>query len=208
MRVLILDNYDSFTYNLVQIIRDLPGLVPVVKRNRSISVDEAATFEAIVLSPGPGLPEEAGIMPELITRLAPHLPILGICLGHQAIAQSFGAKLLNMNRPHHGIATRITIQPPASILFEDLPEQMQVGRYHSWVVDPASVPDCLRITALDDQGEIMALEHKHLPVYGLQFHPESILTHDGERMVQAFFNRINIPESAKQKTNDHASTAG
>ncbi len=208
MRVLILDNYDSFTYNLVQIIRDLPGLVPVVKRNRAITVEEASTFDAIVLSPGPGLPEEAGIMPELITRLAPKLPILGVCLGHQAIAQSFGAKLQNMNRPHHGVATRMTIQLPSSVLFQDLPEQIEVGRYHSWVVDPATVPDCLRVTALDDQGEIMALEHKYYPVYGLQFHPESILTPDGETMVHTFFNRITAPEFTVHQTTDHASTTG
>ena len=121
MRVLILDNYDSFTYNLVQIIRDTPGLIPVVKRNKSITVEEAERFDAIVLSPGPGLPEEAGIMPELINRLALHVPILGICLGHQAIAQSFGAQLQNMNRPHHGVATSMTIQQPASILYNHLP---------------------------------------------------------------------------------------
>lgn len=208
MRVLILDNYDSFTYNLVQIIRDTPGLIPVVKRNKSINVEEAERFDAIVLSPGPGLPEEAGIMPELINRLAPYVPILGICLGHQAIAQSFGAQLQNMNRPHHGVATSMTVQQPASILFQDLPDQVVVGRYHSWVVDPFTVPDCLRVTALDDHGEIMALEHKTYPVFGLQFHPESILTPMGETMVHAFFNRISNLDFTLNKPSGHASITG
>lgn len=208
MRVLILDNYDSFTYNLVQLIRDIPGLEPTVRRNRAIQVDEAALFDAIVLSPGPGLPSEAGIMPELISRLAGQVPLLGVCLGHQAIAEAYGATLRNMTRPRHGVATRMTVLQPASPLFDGLPPSVEIGRYHSWVVEPGSMPDCLCATAMDDQGDIMALEHREYPVFGVQFHPESILTPTGDQMIRNFFQTITGSLVNRTNQTDHAPTVG
>ena len=208
MRVLILDNYDSFTYNLVQLIRDIPGLEPTVRRNRAIQVEEAALFDAIVLSPGPGLPSEAGIMPELISSLAGQVPLLGVCLGHQAIAEAYGATLRNMTRPRHGVSTPMTVLQPASPLFDGLPPTIEIGRYHSWVVEPGSMPECLRTTAMDDQGDIMALEHLEYPVFGVQFHPESILTPTGDQMIRNFFQTISGSLANRTNQTDHAQTLG
>ena len=187
MNLLVLDNYDSFTFNLVQYIQEILGRDVDVYRNDALTLDEVDRYDAVVLSPGPGIPEEAGIMPELIRRYAPTKAILGVCLGHQAIGEAFGAKLLNLSEVYHGIETPIRVTDPAEPLFRDLPATFQAGRYHSWVVRRDSLPDSLRITALDDQGQIMAFRHGSYNLRGVQFHPESIMTEHGRKMLENWF---------------------
>ncbi len=182
MTILLLDNYDSFTYNVAHLIRECGGAVEVV-RNDKITLDEAQKYDKIVLSPGPGIPEEAGIMPALIKRYAAEKPILGVCLGHQAIGEAFGGQLQNLPRVVHGVATKAHVITP-DILFQGLPEAFSVGRYHSWVVDAEGFPDELEVTATDADGQIMALRHREYNVRGVQFHPESVLTEHGARMMQ------------------------
>lgn len=186
MKVLVLDNYDSFTYNLVQYIQEILGQDIDVRRNDAISLDEVDAYELIVLSPGPGLPGEAGIMPELIRRYAPTKRILGVCLGHQAIGEAFGARLDNLSEVFHGIETPIQLTEVSDVLFEGLPREFTVGRYHSWVVSKDSIPDELLVTAVDDTGEVMAMRHRSYEVSGVQFHPESILTPLGRQMLENF----------------------
>ena len=184
MTILLLDNYDSFTYNVAHLIRECGYAVEVI-RNDKITLDEAAQYDKIVLAPGPGIPEEAGIMPELIKRYAAEKPILGVCLGHQAIGEAFGARLQNLPRVVHGVATKAHVTKPATdVLFQGLPEEFAVGRYHSWVVDAHGFPAELEITATDDDGQIMALRHRSHNVRGVQFHPESVLTEHGARMMK------------------------
>ncbi len=183
MNLLVLDNYDSFTYNLVQYLEDLLDGAVTVRRNDAIGPEEAARFDAIVLSPGPGLPAEAGIMPELIRALAGRRPILGVCLGHQAIAEAFGGSLINLKEVYHGKETDIHICVADEPLFEGLPDPFRAGRYHSWVVDGATLPEVLEVTATDAAGRIMALRHRTLPLHGVQFHPESIMTPHGKQML-------------------------
>ncbi|KGE86079.1 MAG: anthranilate synthase component II [Phaeodactylibacter xiamenensis] len=194
MNILVLDNYDSFTFNLVQYIQELLEQEVTVRRNDAISLEEVDDFDAIVLSPGPGLPAEAGIMPELIQRYAPTKPILGVCLGHQAIGEAFGADLLNLEEVYHGIETPITRVVVDAPLFLGLPDEFQAGRYHSWVVKKDSLPPELEITAVDDQGEIMAMRHRDYNVRGMQFHPESIMTPEGKQMLANFFKYCVTPE--------------
>ncbi len=179
MRLLVIDNYDSFTYNLVHLIGKVCNDTITVIENDKISVSEAGLYDRIILSPGPGLPHEAGIMPELINTYKTIKPILGVCLGHQAIAESFGAKLKNLDKVFHGVATPIHLieEDP---LFADCPRSFQAGRYHSWVVDGRTIPSELIVTALDQHQEVMAFKHRTLPVHGIQFHPESILSEHGE----------------------------
>ena len=174
MKLLILDNYDSFTYNIVHAVREL-GVEPAVCRNDKITLDEVDNFDKIIISPGPGIPSEAGILPQLLERYAGSKPILGVCLGHQAIGECFGAKLRNLPEVYHGIKSQISITVP-DYIFAGLPDRIDVGRYHSWVVDKNNLPDCLEVTAVSDDGEIMAMRHRTLDVRGVQFHPESILT--------------------------------
>lgn len=174
MKLLILDNYDSFTYNIVHAVREL-GVEPAVRRNDKITLDEVDNFDKIIISPGPGIPSEAGILPQLLERYAGSKPILGVCLGHQAIGECFGAKLRNLPEVYHGIKSQISITVP-DYIFAGLPDRIDVGRYHSWVVDKNNLPDCLEVTAVSDDGEIMAMRHRTLDVRGVQFHPESILT--------------------------------
>lgn len=174
MKLLILDNYDSFTYNIVHAVREL-GVEPAVCRNDKITLDEVDDFDKIIISPGPGIPSEAGILPQLLERYAGRKPILGVCLGHQAIGECFGAKLRNLPEVYHGIKSQISITVP-DYIFAGLPDRIDVGRYHSWVVDSNNLPDCLEVTAVSDDGEIMAMRHRTLDVRGVQFHPESILT--------------------------------
>lgn len=194
MNILVLDNYDSFTFNLVQYIQELLEQEVTVCRNDAISLEEVDDFDAIVLSPGPGLPAEAGIMPKLIQRYAPTKPILGVCLGHQAIGEAFGADLLNLEEVYHGIETPITRVVADAPLFLGLPDQFQAGRYHSWVVKKDSLPPELEITAVDDRGEIMAMRHREYYVRGMQFHPESIMTPEGKQMLSNFFKYCVNPE--------------
>lgn len=183
MKILLLDNYDSFTYNIAHYLRELTGDdIPVI-RNDQIRLEEVDAFDAIVLSPGPGLPAQAGIMPEVLKRYSPYKKILGICLGMQAIGEASGGTLFNLPSVFHGVATTATILCPDEVLFKGLPEKIRVGRYHSWVVDEKNLPAVLEITAVDDSGSIMALRHKQFDVRGVQFHPESVLTPDGKAMI-------------------------
>lgn len=181
-KCVIIDNYDSFTYNLVHLIKELGADVTVV-RNNQFSLEELAAFDRIVLSPGPGIPSEAGQLLDVIRRYAGVKPILGVCLGHQAIGEVFGAKLVNLSDVFHGVTTeaRQLVDTP---LFAGLPEHFPVGRYHSWVVAKTSFPDCLEMIAESNEGMIMALRHRTHNVYGIQFHPESVLTPDGKRIME------------------------
>jgi anthranilate synthase component II len=183
MKLLVLDNYDSFTYNLVHLVEKLSEAKISVVRNDKISIEEIANFDKIILSPGPGLPKDAGIMPQLLRTYSDKRSILGVCLGMQAIAENFGGTLKNLDTVYHGIATGINITDQ-NTLFKDCPAQFKVGRYHSWVADPNTLPKELRVTALDDQQNIMALEHKTFDVKGVQFHPESILSEFGELIIR------------------------
>jgi anthranilate synthase component II len=185
-KVCILDNYDSFTYNLVQLVREQAGIEPAVYRNDKLKIDELDDCEYLILSPGPGLPSEAGLMPELLKRLAPTKKILGICLGHQCIAEVFGGSLINMEKVQHGkgLNTEIVNQDQ---IFKDLNQNFISARYHSWCVNRDTLPDCLEVTAIDNFGTIMGLKHKSLSVRGLQFHPESVLTEAGSQIIKNWF---------------------
>jgi len=188
MKILVLDNYDSFVYNLVHYLREM-GHEPEVYRNDKITLAEVARFDRILLSPGPGVPSEAGIMPELIAAYAPTKSILGVCLGHQAIGEAFGARLENMTDVLHGIATKTFITKTDEKLFRNVPDGLATGRYHSWTVVPESMPESLETTAVDAQGRVMALSHKTYDVRGVQFHPESILTEHGRQMLRNWLNK-------------------
>ncbi len=182
MKLLVLDNYDSFTYNLVHLVEKVSNAKISVVRNDKISLEEIGNFDKILLSPGPGLPKHAGIMPQLLNTYSSSRSILGVCLGMQAIAENFGGSLQNLETVYHGIATLVNIKTNDS-LFTGCPTTFKVGRYHSWVVDANTLPAVLKVTAVDDQHNIMALEHKTLDVKGVQFHPESILSEYGELMI-------------------------
>lgn len=186
MKILVLDNYDSFTYNLVQYIQELLQMKVDVFRNDEITLDFVNQYDVIVLSPGPGIPSEAGIMPALIRRYAPEKVMLGVCLGHQAIGEAFGGTLQNLASVYHGIATPLRRIAEDPILSEGIPEVFQAGRYHSWVVQKESVPASLQVTAVDETGEIMAFRHRKYKVFGLQFHPESVMTPEGKQMMANF----------------------
>lgn len=182
MKIVIIDNYDSFTYNLSHLIKEL-GAEVTVYRNDQFQLPELDRFDKIVLSPGPGIPSEAGLLLDVIKTYRGRKPMLGVCLGHQAIGEAFGARLLNLPDVYHGVATECT-QFGNDTLFRTLPKRLTVGRYHSWVVDPASMPECLEVTAMSDDGCIMALRHRHYDIHGIQFHPESVLTPDGRTMLR------------------------
>ena len=183
-KILIIDNYDSFTYNLVHLVHEI-GLTCDVWRNDKFTLDEVDAYSHIILSPGPGIPSEAGLLLAVIERYAPTKSIFGVCLGQQAIAEVFGGKLHNLSRPMHGIATPIKITDRDEKLFAGLPESFKVGRYHSWVVDQEGLPETLTVTAIDEQdNSIMALRHQQYDVRGVQFHPESVLTEYGRSILQ------------------------
>ena len=186
MKILVLDNYDSFTYNLVQYIQELVGHKVAVFRNDAISLDDVEAYDKIVLSPGPGLPKDAGIMPELIKRYAATKEILGVCLGHQAIGEAFGGTLHNIEKVYHGVATPIEVVDGSALMFRGLPNEVEVGRYHSWIVERPNLPEALQITAVDEHGAIMAMRHRKYNVRGVQFHPESVLTPMGKAMLRNF----------------------
>lgn len=182
MKIVIIDNYDSFTYNLAHLVREL-GTEVTVLRNDQFELPQLEEYSKIILSPGPGIPSEAGLLLDVIRTYAAHKPILGVCLGHQAIGEVFGAKLENLSDVFHGVATPCHIIGDDP-LFSGIPADITVGRYHSWVVSNSDLPACFEVTAVSDEGQIMALRHKDYNVRGIQFHPESVLTPDGKKMLQ------------------------
>ena len=182
MKVVIIDNYDSFTYNLSHLVKRL-GANVTVYRNDQFSISQLKVFDKIILSPGPGIPSEAGLLLDVIKSYAGQKPILGVCLGHQAIGEVFGATLTNLSDVYHGVATEGT-QFGTDPIFNELPRRIVMGRYHSWVVSRNGFPDCLEITAESDDGQIMALRHRNYNIHGIQFHPESVLTPDGETIIK------------------------
>lgn len=196
MNIVIIDNYDSFTYNLSHQLKALGAQVDVV-RNDAFQMYRLEPYDKIVLSPGPGIPEEAGLLNDVIRRYAGRKPILGVCLGHQAIAEVFGGRLENLRTVYHGVQTPTHIINH-DYLFEHLPETFEAGRYHSWVVSRSGLPDSLEVTAISDDGHIMALRHRTYDVRGIQFHPESILTPEGARILQNWLNYpiCQTPENA------------
>jgi anthranilate synthase component 2 len=194
MKILVFDNYDSFTYNLVHLVEKIVGEKVDVFRNDQLPMEKVQAYDKIILSPGPGLPAEAGSLLPLINEYGNSKSILGVCLGHQAIGEAFGAKLTNLSKVYHGVATPIHIIPQSprntrlnADLFSGLNDGFLAGRYHSWVIDPESLPKTLEVTARDDNGHIMAIRHKSLDVLGVQFHPESVLTPDGEQIMRNWF---------------------
>lgn len=190
-RILVFDNYDSFTFNLVHLVKQLTSDEVIVVRNDQLNMADAEQFDKIILSPGPGIPEEAGSLLDVIRTYAPTKSILGVCLGHQAIGQVFGATLTNLPKVFHGVATpiEIIVEPNRkNDWFRGMTSPVMVGRYHSWVVSDQQLPDCLEITARDEHQYIMALRHREFDVQGVQFHPESILTPDGLEMMKNWLN--------------------
>lgn len=196
MNIVIIDNYDSFTYNLSHQLKALGAQVDVV-RNDAFQMSQLEPYDKIVLSPGPGIPEEAGLLNDVIRHYAGRKPILGVCLGHQAIAEVFGGRLENLRTVYHGVQTPTHIINH-DYLFDHLPETFEVGRYHSWVVSRSGLPDCLEVTAISDDGHIMSLRHRTYDVRGIQFHPESILTPEGARILQNWLSNpiCQTPENA------------
>ena len=188
MKILIFDNYDSFTYNLVHVVEKIIHGKVDVYRNDKIALEKINGYDKIILSPGPGLPVESGLLLPLIQEYAASKSILGVCLGHQAIAETFGGSLVNLSTVYHGVATKIKVEArkreAANDVFNELPDELEVGRYHSWIVDKANFPGDLEITAQGENGYIMALRHKTYDVQGVQFHPESVLTPTGEKMMR------------------------
>ncbi|WP_420378963.1 anthranilate synthase component II [Gilvibacter sp.] len=190
MKILVIDNYDSFVYNLVHYIREFVDDV-TVWRNDQFELDDVAAFDKIVLSPGPGIPEEAGLLKAVVERYAPTKSMLGVCLGQQAIGEVFGGSLINLDQVFHGVGTHVERLVDDEPLFTGLPKNFQVGRYHSWVVAREDFPQDLEITAVDESGQIMALRHKKYDLRGVQFHPESVLTPHGKSMIKNWLNQNN-----------------
>ncbi|MCO6163126.1 aminodeoxychorismate/anthranilate synthase component II [Flavobacterium sp. NRK F7] len=182
MKIVVIDNYDSFTYNLVHYLEDLHAEVTVF-RNDEFELEELESFDKIVLSPGPGIPEEAGLLKAVIKKYAPTKSIFGVCLGLQAIGEVFGGKLINLDKVYHGVATQVT-QIEDDFIFQDLPKITEVGRYHSWVVANENLPEELIITSIDENGQIMSMKHKTYDVRGVQYHPESVLTPNGKKILE------------------------
>lgn len=181
-KVLVIDNYDSFTYNLVHYLEDLECEV-TVKRNDKLTLDDVEPYDKIVLSPGPGIPDEAGLLKAIVKRYSPNKSILGVCLGQQAIGEVFGGTLTNLKEVYHGVATNVNIVVDDESLFKDLGKEIEVGRYHSWVVDP-DLPEELEATSFDENGQVMSLRHKTYDVKGVQYHPESVLTPKGKQILK------------------------
>lgn len=186
-KVLVIDNYDSFTYNLVHYLEDL-GCEVTVKRNDQLTLDDVDVFEKIVLSPGPGIPDEAGLLKDIIKTYAPTKSILGVCLGQQAIGEVYGGKLINLDTVYHGVSTHVTKSVTDETLFNGLENTFEVGRYHSWVVDP-NLPEVLEATSFDENGQVMSLRHKVYDLKGVQFHPESVLTPHGKKILENWINQ-------------------
>lgn len=194
MKILIFDNYDSFTYNLVHMVEGITNEKADVYRNDKISLESINEYDKIILSPGPGLPCESGLLLPLIEKFAPSKSIMGVCLGQQAIAEVFGGKLINLKNVYHGVATKIKVDEhrtkTQNDVFKDLPSEFEAGRYHSWVVDSENFPQDLEITARDENGLIMGLRHRTYDVQGVQFHPESVLTPEGEKMMRNWLSIV------------------
>jgi len=184
MKTVIIDNYDSFTYNLSHLVKELGAEVTVVRNDR-FELSDLEAFDKIILSPGPGIPSEAGLLLDVIRTYAGRKPMLGVCLGHQAIGEAFGAKLENLSDVFHGVATPCHIVA-ADPVFEGIDRDITIGRYHSWVVSKEALPECLEVTAVSDEGQIMALRHRTIEVHGIQFHPESVLTPNGKTIIKNF----------------------
>ena len=187
MKIVIIDNYDSCTYNLSHLIKEIGAEVTVI-RNDQFTLNQLEPFDKIVLSPGPGIPSEAGLLLDVIKTYKGRKPILGVCLGHQAIGEVFGGTLENLSDVFHGVATEGT-QFSNDYIFDSLPKRITMGRYHSWVVSRENFPTCLEVTAVSDEGQIMALKHKNYDIHGIQFHPESVLTPEGKTIVKNFIER-------------------
>jgi len=200
MKILVIDNYDSFVFNLVHYLEEFSNNVTVV-RNDEIEISQVHDYDAILLSPGPGVPEEAGKLKEIIRTYASQKPILGVCLGQQAITEVFGGSLENLSRVYHGVATKIKVIDSSEILYQGLPTELEIGRYHSWVVHQ-QLPDCLIATSVDEEGNIMSIRHKEYEVRAVQFHPESVLTPEGKKMIHNWVEhltklmKIKIPQSS------------
>ncbi|MFV9552030.1 anthranilate synthase component II [Algibacter sp. PT7-4] len=185
-KVLVIDNYDSFTYNLVHYLEDLNCNVTVV-RNDKLTLEDVEPYNKILLSPGPGIPDEAGLLKAIIEKYAPTKSILGVCLGQQAIGEVFGGTLINLNHVYHGVATPVTLSVDDEYIFKNLDKNIEVGRYHSWVVSP-ELPDSLEATSFDANGQVMSLRHKEYDVRGVQYHPESVLTPNGKKILENWVN--------------------
>tara|TARA_R110002051_G_scaffold61130_5_gene112039 strand:+ start:2477 stop:3100 length:624 start_codon:yes stop_codon:yes gene_type:complete len=183
LKILVIDNYDSFVYNLVHYLEELDCTV-TVKRNDQLDLNEVEQYDKILLSPGPGIPDEAGLLKEIIKQYAPTKSMLGVCLGQQAIGEVFGGNLTNLDKVFHGVATSATQLVADEPLFKNIDKEFEIGRYHSWVVSSENFPADLEITSLDQNGQIMSLRHKHYDVRGVQFHPESVLTPEGKKMIK------------------------
>ena len=190
MKILILDNYDSFTYNLVHMVEKITGNFPVVFRNDEISIEAVANYDVIMLSPGPGIPDEAGILKEVIRTYAGIKPIFGVCLGLQAITEVFGGTIINLENVFHGVATTMRVTDKEAVLFKEVPESFLAARYHSWAATDANFPEEIQVTARDEDGLIQAIQHKIFPISAVQFHPESILTDVGEQLLRNFINSV------------------
>jgi anthranilate synthase component 2 len=188
MKILIIDNYDSFTYNLVHMVEEITGTFPAVFRNDEISINQVGEFDLIMLSPGPGIPDEAGILKEVIKTYAGVKPIFGVCLGLQAITEVFGGKIINLNDVYHGVATEMKVTDDSAVIFKDIPATFLAARYHSWAATDEGFPNELKVTARDEEGLIQAIEHVAYPISAVQFHPESILTDVGKQLVTNFIN--------------------
>lgn len=201
MKIVIIDNYDSFTYNLAHLVKELGAEVEVLRNDR-FRLEELERYDKIILSPGPGIPEEAGLLLDVIRTYRGRKPILGVCLGEQAIGQAFGGRLTNLSEVFHGVQTEVRIKNEEltmkreekalleeDYIFQGLPEEILVGRYHSWVVDREGFPDELAVTAISPEGQIMALKHREYDIHGIQFHPESVLTPDGKKIIKNWLSR-------------------
>lgn len=188
MKILLFDNYDSFTYNLVHLVKELGYIDIDVFRNDKIALSDVAKYDKIILSPGPGIPSEAGLLLPLIKEYAPSKSILGVCLGHQAIGESFGASLVNLADVYHGVSTQINMIAD-DYIFAGVGKNLEVGRYHSWIVDNKELPECFTVTAVDKSGQIMAMKHNSYDVHGVQFHPESVLTPQGNIIIKNFLSK-------------------
>ncbi len=208
MKILVLDNYDSFTYNLVHYVLEIADATVDIFRNDEISLEAVEAYDVIILSPGPGLPKDAGIMPALLKKYYTQKPILGVCLGHQAIGEAFGGDLHNLTRVYHGLETPVDVTFKDSTLFADIPTPFMAGRYHSWVVQPAELPAELMVTATAEDGSIMAMQHREYPIHGVQFHPESVMTPYGKKMLANFLKSAGVslkfePEAVVIKTGNN-----